>query len=156
MQWIQWLLSPGKQPQSWLHPHTTLVPMGQRQEGVGWDNQPSGIEALKAYRLHKCISCKGKRSRGLCARCNTSQVSFVGALPGRKLPAVSPSGGSCLSSAARSYITHNLLSSPLCCCSLTLFKCFYELPYCFTSSPTRLLHYSSTRAEGGRWELGGE
>lgn len=88
--------------------------MGQRQEGVGQDNQLSGIEVLKAYRLHKCISCKGKTSRGLCARCNASQVSFVGALPWTELPATSPSGGSCLSTAARSYITHNSLSSPLC------------------------------------------
>jgi len=79
----------------------------------------SGTETLKDCRLHKCISCEGKRSRGLCARCNASQVSFVGALPRRELLAVAPSGGSYLSTAARSYATHNSISS--LCAAVSLF-----------------------------------
>lgn len=46
LQWIQELLSPGRQPHSWCHPHTTLVPTGQEQVDAGQDNQLSAVQAL--------------------------------------------------------------------------------------------------------------
>lgn len=125
--------------------------MGQKQEGVGWDNQLSGIEGLKAYRLRKCIRCKGKRSRGLCARCNTSQVSFAGAPLQRQLPAISPGGALCFSSAARSHVTRN---SSLCAAASLFLSASMNSHTALPAAPpgcciTLLLEL---REGGGSWE----